>query len=119
MVLTGRAALLALVGAGVVGLLVAGGSTAWVALLAVNAALLVILVLDAVRATSPRDLALARSGDRKVRLGQVAHVGLEVTNTGAVPASRAHRNSSRATARRPAKAASATANDFASARPPK
>ena len=83
MVLTGRAALLALVGAGVVGLLVAGGSTAWVALLAVNAALLVILVLDAVRATSPRDLALARSGDRKVRLGQVAHVGLEVTNTGA------------------------------------
>ena len=83
MVLTGRAALLALVGAGVVGLLVAGGSTAWVALLSVNAALLGILVVDAVRATSPRNLALTRSGDRKVRLGQVAHVGLEVTNTGA------------------------------------
>ena len=82
MVLTGRAALLALVGAGVVGLLVAGGVTAWQALVAVNAVLLLVLVLDAVSASTPRSLVLVRSGDRKVRLGQVANVQLAVTNTG-------------------------------------
>ena len=82
MVLTGRAALLALVGAGVVGLLVAGGVTPWQALVAVNAVLLLVLVLDAVSASTPRNLVLARSGDRKVRLGQVANVQLAVTNTG-------------------------------------
>ena len=83
MVLTGRAAVLALVGAGVVGLLVAGGMAPWQALLAVNVGLLLILITDAVRATRPGDLALVRSGDRKVRLGQEAHVELAVTNTGA------------------------------------
>ena len=82
MVLTGRAALLALVGAGVVGLLVAGGVTAWQALVAVNAVLLLVLVLDAVSASTPRSLVLVRSGDRKVRLGQVANVQLAVTNSG-------------------------------------
>ena len=82
MVLTGRAAVLALVGAGVVGLLVAGGVIPWLALVAVNAVLLGLLVIDAVRAPRPRDLMLVRSGDRRVRLGQVAHVQLAVTNTG-------------------------------------
>ena len=43
----------------------------------------------------------------------------EVTSTGAVPASSAQRSSSRAASRRPENAASATANDLASARPPK
>ena len=54
MVLTGRAALLALVGAGVVGLLVAGGVIPWQALVVVNAVLLLVLVVDAVRAPTPR-----------------------------------------------------------------
>ena len=82
MVLTGRAALLALVGAGGVGLLVAGGVIPWQALVVVNAVLLIVLVVDAVSASTPRCLTLVRSGDRKVRLGQVANVQLAVTNTG-------------------------------------
>ena len=43
----------------------------------------------------------------------------EVISTGAVPPSIAQRSSSSAGRRRPQKAASATANDLASARPPK
>ena len=43
----------------------------------------------------------------------------DVTSTGEVPESSAQRSSSRAAARRPANAASATVNDLASARPPK
>lgn len=82
MVLTGRAAVLALVGAGVVGLLVAGGVIPWLALVAVNLIVGLLLVIDAVRAPRPRDVTLVRSGDRRVRLGQVAHVQLAVTNTG-------------------------------------
>ena len=82
MVLTGRAAVLALVGAGVIGLLVAGGVTALAALVGVNLVLLLVLVVDAILAARPQDLSLRRTGDRKVRLGQVAHVQLSVTNTG-------------------------------------
>ncbi len=82
MVLTGRAAVLALVGAGMVGLLVAAGVSPWQALVAVNVIIGLLLIVDALRAPRPRDLTLARSGDRKVRLGQVAHVELAVTNTG-------------------------------------
>ncbi len=82
MVLTGRVALLALIGAGAVGLLVAGGIPAMVALVAVNAVLGLAVVLDALRAARPRDLALVRSGDRRVRLGEQARVQLAVTNTG-------------------------------------
>lgn len=82
MILTGRAALLALVGAGLVGVLVAGGMTAGLALLMVNAPLLLVVGIDAARAAPCRDLSLERSGDRKVRLGQVAHVHLMATNTG-------------------------------------
>ncbi len=82
MVLTGRAALLALLGAGFVGLLVAAGLAPAVALLLVNLGVLLVVGVDAVLAATPRQLALARSGDRKVRLGEVAHVQLAVTNTG-------------------------------------
>ncbi len=83
MVLTGRAAVLALVGAGLVGVLVAGGVVAWQALLLVNSGIGAALVVDAVRAAACQDLVLARSGDRRVRLGEVAHVHLAVTNAGA------------------------------------
>ncbi len=82
MVLTGRAALLALVGTGAVGLLVAAGLAPWAALLLVNLGVLAVVVADALLAARPRDLALARTGDRRVRLGQVAHVRLAVTNAG-------------------------------------
>ena len=82
MVLTGRAAVLALVGAGVIGLLVAGGRTPLAALVGVNLLLLIVLVVDAILAARPQDLSLRRTGDRKVRLGQVANVQLSVTNTG-------------------------------------
>jgi len=82
MVLTGRAAVLALVGAGVIGLLVAGGRTPLAALVGVNLLLLIVIIVDAILAARPQDLSLRRTGDRKVRLGQVAHVQLSVTNTG-------------------------------------
>jgi uncharacterized protein (DUF58 family) len=85
MVLTGRAALLALVAAGLVGALVAMGSPAPLSLLVVNGLILVAVVVDALRAASPRDLVLARTGDRKVRLGQAATVTLSVTHSGRRP----------------------------------
>lgn len=82
MVLTGRAAVLALVGTVLVGVLVAAGVAAWAALLVVNLAIGAILGVDARQAAACRDLVVTRSGDRKVRLGQVAHVRLAVTNAG-------------------------------------
>ncbi|MGB7979576.1 MAG: DUF58 domain-containing protein [Candidatus Nanopelagicales bacterium] len=82
MVLTGRAALLALLGAAAVGLLVAAGTAPGFALLVTNLGVLLVAAVDALLAATPRQLALARSGDRKVRLGEVAHVQLAVTNTG-------------------------------------
>ena len=82
MVLTGRAGGLALLGVAVVGGLVAAGVAPWLGLLVVNGALVLLLVLDAVRAARPADLALTRSGDRKVRLGEVASVPLTATCTG-------------------------------------
>ena len=65
-----------------VGLLVAAGWAAWVALVVVNVVLGVVLLLDAGLAAPCQDLALTRTGDRRVRLGEVAHVRLAVTNTG-------------------------------------
>ena len=82
MVLTRRAALLALLGAGVVGGLVAAGVPAGAGLLLVNGAIAVLLVVDAAGAARPGDLALSRTGDHKVRLGEVASVPLTVTHTG-------------------------------------
>ncbi len=83
MVLTGRAAVLALVGAGLVGVLVGSGMVPWHALLLVNGAICAALVVDAARAAACQDLVLTRSGDQKVRLGEVAQVRLWVTNAGA------------------------------------
>ena len=85
MVLTGRAGLAALLGAALVGGLVAAGTPALASLLVVNAAVLALIGFDAARATSPKLLALARSGDQRVRLGEVASVALDVRNTGARP----------------------------------
>jgi len=82
MVLTRRAAVLALLGAAVVGGLVAAGWPAVASLLVVDATLAALLVADAARAARPTDLSLARSGDRKVRLAETASVPLTVTHTG-------------------------------------
>ncbi len=82
MVLTGRAGLVALLGAAVVGGLVAAGVPGLTSLLVVNAVVLALVALDVVRATSPRMLALTRSGDVRVRLGEVASVALDVRNAG-------------------------------------
>ncbi len=82
MVLTGRAGLLALIGAGMVGGLVAAGASAAWALVSVNALLAGLLCLEVARAAPPSDLVLSRSGDRKVRLGGTAQVPLRVTHGG-------------------------------------
>jgi uncharacterized protein (DUF58 family) len=82
MVLTGRVGLLGLLAAVVAGGLTTAGLTPLRSLLAVNAVLAGLVVLDAARAARPRDLALVRRGDRKVRLGEVADVPLTVTHTG-------------------------------------
>jgi len=50
--------------------------------LAIDAALLVVLIVDAALAGSPRTLSFARSGDRTTRLGEEAVVGLMVRNDG-------------------------------------
>jgi uncharacterized protein (DUF58 family) len=81
-VLTGRAAVLALVGAAAVGVLVGLGLPGTTSLLAVNFVVAALLAVDAARSASPRDLSLERSGDRKVRLGETADVLLSVRNAG-------------------------------------
>jgi len=78
MVVTGRAALLALLLTVPVALV--ARSVAMV--LAIDAALLVVLIVDAALAGSPRTLSFARSGDRTTRLGEEAVVGLMVRNDG-------------------------------------
>jgi uncharacterized protein (DUF58 family) len=82
MVLTGRAAALALLAAVAVAVLVGMGAPAGAAVLGVNILLGSLLAVDVLRAAPPGALALSRSGDRKVRLGQTAHVVLTVRNTG-------------------------------------
>ncbi len=75
MALTGRAALLALLGVVPVGLS-GSGSAVWVVL-----ALLAALVgYDVWRAPSPRALGLTRTGDTSCRLGETAEVRLQVAN---------------------------------------
>ena len=78
MVVTGRAALLALLLTVPVALV--ARSVAVVLLL--DLALLLLLGLDATLAGSPRRLSFARSGDRTTRLGEEAVVGLMVRNDG-------------------------------------
>jgi uncharacterized protein (DUF58 family) len=77
MVLTGRTGLLAVLGAAV--LVVA---PSWWTLLAVNAVLAVLVMIDLALAGNVRRLGLHRSGDTNVRLGEKASVALIVENLG-------------------------------------
>ncbi len=79
MALTGRAGLLALLGALVVGLL----APAWWGLLLVTGLLVVLVAVDVALAGSVRALHLDRSGDVAVRLGEPAAVSLRVGNVSA------------------------------------
>ena len=76
MALSGRAALLALLGVIPVAL-VPHGSTVWLVLLA----LAVLVALDVWRAPSPQALTLTRAGDTSCRLGETAEVRLTAANT--------------------------------------
>ncbi|MGP4114787.1 DUF58 domain-containing protein [Streptomyces sp. 4N509B] len=75
MALTGRTALLAAVGALVVGLM-----PGWHGVLAVALPLLAAVLYDLARAAPVRALVLTRGGDTRVRLGETARVHLTVTN---------------------------------------
>lgn len=76
MALTGRAALLAALGALPVGIWDAG----WTGILAVNAPLAIACACDYALAAPVRRLVLTRSGDTSVRLGKSADVTLTITN---------------------------------------
>lgn len=78
MALTGRTALLAAVGA----LLVGVGLPNWRGLLVVQGLLLLGIGVDLALAAGVRNLRLQRSGDTSVRLGELAEVELAVHNTG-------------------------------------
>ncbi|MGH4013127.1 MAG: DUF58 domain-containing protein [Pseudonocardiaceae bacterium] len=78
MALTGRTALLAALGALIVGLAV----PSWWGLLAVQGAVLLGIGIDLALAARVRGLRLQRSGDTSVRLGGQAEVALVVHNTG-------------------------------------
>ncbi len=82
MVITGRAALVALLSVPMAAGLVAAGLSGGVALLALNLVLLVVLTVDALLAADPRAVQLTRSGDRRIRLGTTALVRLRLRNTG-------------------------------------
>jgi uncharacterized protein (DUF58 family) len=79
MTLTGRAALVALLGTVVVAVVPAGGTSVGLLLLG----LLVLIGLDVGLAASPRAVELGRSGADTTRLGEPAEVVLLVRNTGA------------------------------------
>ncbi|MGW2251403.1 DUF58 domain-containing protein [Kitasatospora sp. NPDC001660] len=76
MALTGRTALLAALGALVVGLLL----PSWTGIGVVTGAVLLAVVADLVLAAPVRSLRLGRGGDTTVRLGEPASVELTVTN---------------------------------------
>ncbi len=78
MVVTGRAALLALLLTAPVALV----ARSWGAVLLVDAVLLALLGADASLAGSPRALTFARTGDHTTRLGEEAVVTLTVRNIG-------------------------------------
>ncbi|TDE15949.1 DUF58 domain-containing protein [Jiangella asiatica] len=78
MVLSGRVALLAALGAVIV--VVAAPSTGGV--VAVSAVVVAVALVDAVLAGSPRRLWFERRGDETVRLGETATVALTVVNDG-------------------------------------
>ncbi len=77
MAVSGRLALLALLGALLVG--VAGS---WAAFWAVDAALVVLVAVDLALAGSVRGLRVVRSGDTSVRLGESSRVVVRVSNPG-------------------------------------
>ncbi|MET9964059.1 DUF58 domain-containing protein [Streptomyces sp. NPDC006326] len=81
MALTGRAALLAALGSIPVGIL----EPSWTGMLAVNGPLALACAVDYALAAPVRRLALARSGDTSIRLGEPAEVHLTVTNPGKRP----------------------------------
>ncbi|MFI6349614.1 DUF58 domain-containing protein [Streptomyces sp. NPDC050560] len=81
MALTGRTALLAALGALVVGLLAPG----WAGVLAVAAVLAAACAVDLVLAAPVRRLGLTRSGDTTARLGSPAEIVLQIANTSGRP----------------------------------
>ncbi|MEU3464548.1 DUF58 domain-containing protein [Streptomyces sp. NPDC006733] len=81
MALTGRTALLAALGAIVVGVLLPG----WSGILAVEGVLLLGILCDLALAAPVRKLHFTRIGDTSVRLGDTATVTLTVTNPGRRP----------------------------------
>ncbi|WP_327409657.1 DUF58 domain-containing protein [Streptomyces sp. NBC_01281] len=85
MAFTGRAALLAALGALPVGI----WEPSWTGILAVNAPLALACACDAALAAPVRRLGLTRSGDTSVRLGDTADVTLTITNPSGRPL-RAH-----------------------------
>lgn len=78
MVVTGRAALVALLLTAPVALVV----RSWAGVLLVDGLLLLLLAADAALAGSPRRLVLRRDGDTSTRLGEQAVVSLRVRNEG-------------------------------------
>lgn len=76
MALTGRAGLLALAGALVVGLLV----PSWTGVAAVSGSVLAAILVDLLLAGGVRQLSFTRSGATSVRLGEHAEVSLRVEN---------------------------------------
>ncbi|URN12155.1 DUF58 domain-containing protein [Streptomyces radiopugnans] len=76
MALTGRTALIAALGALLVGFLL----PSWTGLLAVELTLLLAILYDLGRAAPVRKLLFTRSGDTSVRIGEPAEVRLTVTN---------------------------------------
>jgi uncharacterized protein (DUF58 family) len=85
MALTGRAALLAALGALPVGILAPN----WAGILAINAPLTLAILCDYALAAPVRKLQFTRSGDTSVRLGETATVQLTVANPASRPL-RAH-----------------------------
>ncbi|MEV6206076.1 DUF58 domain-containing protein [Kitasatospora sp. NPDC051914] len=81
MALTGRTALLAALGALVVGLVV----PSWAGIGTVTLLVLLGVAADLVLAAPVRTLQLARGGDTRVRLGDTAEIELTVTNTSRRP----------------------------------
>jgi uncharacterized protein (DUF58 family) len=81
MALTGRTALLAALGALLVGLVLPG----WTGILLVEAVLLLGVLADLLLAAPVRPLLFTRSGDTSVRLGEPATVSLLVHNPGRRP----------------------------------
>ncbi|HEY2724926.1 MAG TPA: DUF58 domain-containing protein [Pseudonocardiaceae bacterium] len=81
MALTGRTALLAVLGALLVGIALPG----WWGLLVVEGLLLGGVAVDLARAAPVRALRFDRAGDTSVRLGEPAQVSLTVHNVGARP----------------------------------